>query len=74
MNNRAFNRKIAYLAAIALLLLPIAALSQPAALSPKAQRLSSPGGKLSQLRTQYAGPPSEASPCRGANCGDGSPP
>ena len=30
MNNRAFNRKIAYLAAIALLLLPIAALSQPA--------------------------------------------
>ncbi|HEY2892703.1 MAG TPA: IRE (iron responsive element), partial [Pirellulales bacterium] len=53
MNNRAFNRKVAYLAAIALLLVPIAALSQPAALNPKNPGAGSPGGTLSRLRTQY---------------------
>jgi hypothetical protein len=53
MNRSAsFTRKIAYIGAIALLLLPIAALSQPATISP-GQSGSSPGGKLSQLRAQY---------------------
>jgi hypothetical protein len=49
---RMFRRKVAYIGAIALLLLPIAALSQPAALSP-GKSGSSPGGKLAQLRSQY---------------------
>jgi hypothetical protein len=53
MSRRAsFVRKVAYIAAIALLLLPIAALSQPATIVP-GQAGSSPGGKLSQLRAEY---------------------
>src|SRR3954470_6176433 len=48
----AFTRKIAYIGAIALLLLPIAALSQPATINP-GQSGHSPGGKLAQLRAQY---------------------
>jgi hypothetical protein len=51
-----FNRKIAYIAAIALLLLPIAALSQPATVDTDladGRDDSSPGGRLSQLRTQH---------------------
>jgi hypothetical protein len=53
MSRRAsFVRKVAYIAAIALLLLPIAALSQPATIVP-GQAGSSPGGKLSQLRVEY---------------------
>lgn len=47
--NASFNRKILYIAAIALLLLPLAALSQPATTG----KDSSAGGKLSQLRTEY---------------------
>jgi len=47
-----FARKIAYIGAIALLLLPIAALSQPATINP-GQAGHSPGGKLAQLRAQY---------------------
>ena len=39
-------RKIAYITAIALLLLPIAALSQPAAVDPQQPGGGSPGGKL----------------------------
>jgi hypothetical protein len=45
-----FQRKIAYIAAIALLLLPLAALSQPATVGPRG---TSPGGKLAQLRTEH---------------------
>jgi hypothetical protein len=53
MNRSAsFTRKIAYIGAIALLLLPIAALSQPATIIP-GQSGSSAGGKLSQLRAEY---------------------
>jgi hypothetical protein len=53
MNRSArFTRKIAYIGAIALLLLPIAALSQPATINP-GKAGHSPGGKLSQLRAQY---------------------
>ena len=48
--NSAFVRKVAYITAIALLLLPLSALSQPATLS---RQGSSPGGKLAQLRTEY---------------------
>jgi hypothetical protein len=47
-----FARKIAYIGAIALLLLPIAALSQPATVNP-GRAGNSPGGKLAQLRAQY---------------------
>ena len=47
-----FARKIAYIGAIALLLLPIAALSQPATVNP-GRAGHSVGGKLSQLRSQY---------------------
>lgn len=47
-----FARKIAYIGAIALLMLPIAALSQPATISP-GKSGSSAGGMLSQLRTRY---------------------
>jgi hypothetical protein len=50
--NASFVRKITYIAAIALLLLPLAALSQPAAVGPGKQG-GSPGGKLSQLREDY---------------------
>ena len=53
-----FARKIAYIGAIALLLLPIAALSQPATVAPgpagaPGQGVRSPGGKLAQLRATY---------------------
>ena len=49
--NASFYRKIAYITAIAVLLLPLAALSQPAAVDPAGG--GSPGGKLSQLRAKY---------------------
>ncbi|MCI0360134.1 MAG: hypothetical protein L0211_16775 [Planctomycetaceae bacterium] len=51
--NASFVRKVAYIAAIALLLLPLAALSQPATVDPNNPAGGSPGGKLSQLRVQY---------------------
>ena len=52
--NQSFVRKIIYIAAIALLLLPLSALSQPATVGPKGRpELSSRGGKLSQLREQH---------------------
>lgn len=51
--NASFVRKVTYIAAIALLLLPLAALSQPAAVGPGKQGGGSPGGKLSQLREDY---------------------
>jgi hypothetical protein len=51
--NASFVRKIAYIAAIAVLLAPIAALSQPAALDPNQPSGGSPGGKLAQLRVKY---------------------
>ncbi len=47
--NASFARKVRYIAAIALLLLPLAALSQPATIGKDA----SAGGKLSQLRSEY---------------------
>lgn len=50
--NASFTRKIAYIGAIALLMLPIAALSQPATISP-GKAGNSAGGMLSQLRTRY---------------------
>lgn len=50
--NASFKRKVWYIAAIALLLLPIAALSQPATISP-GKAGSSPGGKLAQLRAAH---------------------
>jgi hypothetical protein len=50
--NASFTRKIAYIGLIALLLLPIAAISQPATISPGTTG-SSPGGKLAQLRVQH---------------------
>jgi len=49
--NASFYRKIAYITAIAVLLLPLAALSQPAAVDPAGG--GSPGGKLSQLRAKF---------------------
>ena len=52
--NQSFVRKVVYIACIALLLLPLSALSQPATVGPKDRpELSSRGGKLSQLRVQY---------------------
>jgi hypothetical protein len=51
--NASFVRKIAYITAIALLLLPLSALSQPATKDPKSPQGGSPGGKLSQLRAEY---------------------
>ncbi len=51
--NKSFVRKVAYIAAIALLLLPLSALSMPATVEPNKPDGGSPGGKLSQLRTQY---------------------
>lgn len=47
-----FNRKINYLAAIALLLIPLFWLSQPATIATK-ETPGSPGGKLSRLRDDY---------------------
>jgi hypothetical protein len=51
-NNASFVRKVIYLVAIAVLLLPIAALSQPATAG-RGQAERSAGGKLAQLRSQY---------------------
>jgi hypothetical protein len=54
--NASFIRKVAYITAIALLLAPLAALSQPAAVDTNladGRDDSSAGGKLSQLRTEY---------------------
>jgi hypothetical protein len=48
-----FVRKIVYITMIAVLLAPIAALSQPAALDPTKPGGGSPGGKLAQLRVKY---------------------
>lgn len=50
--NASFRRKIAYIGAIALLMLPIAALSQPSTLSP-GKTGNFPGGRLAQLRAKY---------------------
>ena len=52
--NASFIRKIGYIIAIALLLLPLSALSRPATVSPAGSRTrSEPGGKLAQLRAEY---------------------
>ncbi len=54
--NASFTRKVIYIAAIALLLLPIAALSQPATVDTDltdGRDDSSSGGRLSQLRAQH---------------------
>ena len=54
--NASFTRKVIYIAAIALLLLPIATLSQPATVDTDltdGRDDSSSGGRLSQLRTQH---------------------
>ncbi|HUE75007.1 MAG TPA: hypothetical protein VMP01_29335 [Pirellulaceae bacterium] len=52
--NASFVRKIGYLAAIAVLLLPIAYLSQPATISRAGGGSNvSAGGKLAKLRTEY---------------------
>ena len=51
-NNASFVRKVIYLVAIAVLLLPIAALSQPATAG-RGQAERSAGGKLAQLRSKY---------------------
>lgn len=50
-NNASFVRKVIYLVGIAVLLLPIAALSQPATAGKGQER--SAGGKLAQLRSEY---------------------
>lgn len=51
-NNASFVRKVIYLVGIAVLLLPIAALSQPATAG-RGQAERSAGGKLAQLRAEY---------------------
>ena len=51
-NNASFVRKVIYLVAIAVLLLPIAALSQPATAG-RGESERSSGGKLAQLRSEY---------------------
>ncbi len=51
-NNASFVRKVIYLVAIAVLLLPIAALSQPATAG-RGEAERSSGGKLAQLRSKY---------------------
>ena len=51
--NSSFVRKIAYIAAIAVLLLPLSALSLPATVEPNSPTGGTPGGKLSQLRAEY---------------------
>jgi len=48
--NASFVRKVMYIAAIALLLIPLSALSQPSTVSRSG---TAPGGKLAQLRTEY---------------------
>ncbi|MDX1944846.1 MAG: hypothetical protein SFU86_05505 [Pirellulaceae bacterium] len=49
--NAAFVRKVGYIVAIGLLLLPLSALSQPATVNRRGE--ISPGGKLAQMRTQF---------------------
>lgn len=49
---RSFVRKIVYLVAIAVLLVPLFWLSQPATIGTKASK-GSPGGQLAKLRAQY---------------------
>jgi hypothetical protein len=51
--NPSFVRKIIYLTAVAVLLLPIAYLSQPASASRGGEQAGSSGGKLAQLRAKY---------------------
>jgi uncharacterized protein YlxP (DUF503 family) len=51
--NASLVRKVSYLAAIALLLLPIAYLSQPATISGGSGGNMSAGGKLARLRVKY---------------------
>jgi hypothetical protein len=51
-NNASFVRKVIYLVGIAVLLLPIAALSQPATAG-RGDAEPSAGGKLAQLRAEY---------------------
>ena len=51
-NNRSFVRKVIYLVGIAVLLLPIAAISQPATTG-RRENEPSAGGKLAQLRAEY---------------------
>ena len=53
IQNVAFQRKVLYLAIMALLMIPLYMIGHPAAGDPMAQN-STPGGKLSQLRTEYA--------------------
>jgi hypothetical protein len=48
--NASFVRKVIYIGAIALLLLPLSALSQPSTISPDGLTR---GGVLSQMRTEY---------------------
>lgn len=52
--NASFTRKIIYIVAIAILLLPLAALSQPASVGAKGDaKENSEGGTLSSLRVKY---------------------
>ena len=51
--NPSFVRKVIYLAAIAVLLLPIAYLSQPASIARGSGGNESAGGKLARLRAEY---------------------
>ncbi len=50
--NDSFTRKVAYIGVIALLLLPIAAISQPATINP-GKMGNSAGGKLARLRAKH---------------------
>jgi hypothetical protein len=52
MNDRSFLRQVAYLALMALLLLPLALLSQPATVA-TSSRPASPGGYLAQQRDAF---------------------
>jgi hypothetical protein len=55
MNRRSFVRKVIYLALIAVLLVPLSRLSQPATIVDPVRhnRPASPGGELAKLREQY---------------------
>jgi hypothetical protein len=55
--NNSFTRKVAYIAAIALLFLPISYLSLPAAKNAQGQAV--PGGMLAKLRQEYELSPAE---------------
>jgi hypothetical protein len=52
IQNAAFQRKVLYLGIMALLMIPLYMIGHPAAGDPMAQN-STPGGKLSKLRTEY---------------------